>query len=814
MSEEKRIGKILKAIKDRVQEEVKILLGADFAISGAETALLSKEDIFDELAGKQICARMDILAGENKAKGCLLIGIKDAIRLGGTLIMLPDSELEEFVGREDYSEEIEDSYGEIANIIAGSFTKDFEEMHPKGYRFVRKEQEILLPVKIEPESDEPVPNTVYYRVIFTMTLEGNALGSMVMLMPGEFFGLDISGIEAAKTEPVADESVEECFEGEQQKPETGETAPSDLIEPKKIDVKKHKARIDRLLEECQKRLQTEVSELLGTTVRFTELDNYFTTKEEFFDNHIDGKHVIADMEAVGDSQGMSYFVASLADAINLGGVLIMLPPNELGAAVTKEDFSEDIEDAYGEVANIVSGVYTAIFEENYIEKLRFIKKKLTTVVPVKVEAEGDEPIINCRYYVSRLQIAIEENELGSVHMLFPVELLQLEDFFTEDEKGFEPKKDPVEFRERDAIDGEKNGPSFGSGGARAGDSRADLEKRQKKVDKLLAICRKKMEEEVTALLGTDVRFSGMENRVITKEEFFEEQVVGKQVFANMEVAGDLEGMSYFSVDIKDAIRIGGVLIMLPSSELENAVTNDDFSDDTRDAYGEIANIVAGVYTEIFEDQYSKKLRFIRREVCDVSPLKVDIDSDEPMPSQKYYLNSLKLEINGDSCSRVNFLVPLEIFDLLGLDSPVDNYDTDASDDYDAVSSSAGVVSANALDILLIGDDEIEADKIKVTLEKRGYRVKLLSFKDNIHNYLPGDLKAVYLVTRTVNELAFGTAIKVSSSCSFPIVAAGPGWTRSMVIKAAKYGISDILLTPASEETIEVNVNNNLLKKAA
>ncbi|PID73055.1 MAG: hypothetical protein CR992_00010 [Desulfobacterales bacterium] len=628
MSEEKRIGKILKAIKDRVQEEVKILLGADFAISGAETALLSKEDIFDELAGKQICARMDILAGENKAKGCLLIGIKDAIRLGGTLIMLPDSELEEFVGREDYSEEIEDSYGEIANIIAGSFTKDFEEMHPKGYRFVRKEQEILLPVKIEPESDEPVPNTVYYRVIFTMTLEGDALGSMVMLMPGEFFGLDISGIEAAKTEPVADESVEECFEGEQQKPETGETAPSDLIEPKKIDVKKHKARIDRLLEECRKRLQTEVSELLGTTVRFTELDNYFTTKEEFFDNHIDGKHVIADMEAVGDSQGMSYFVASLADAINLGGVLIMLPPNELGAAVTKEDFSEDIEDAYGEVANIVSGVYTAIFEENYIEKLRFIKKKLTTVVPVKVEAEGDEPIINCRYYVSRLQIAIEENELGSVHMLFPVELLQLEDFFTEDEKGFEPKKDPVEFRERDAIDGEKNGPSFGSGGARAGDSRADLEKRQKKVDKLLAICRKKMEEEVTALLGADVRFSGMENRVITKEEFFEEQVVGKQVFANMEVAGDLEGMSYFSVDIKDAIRIGGVLIMLPSSELENAVTNDDFSDDTRDAYGEIANIVAGVYTEIFEDQYSKKLRFIRREVCDVSPLKVDIDSDE------------------------------------------------------------------------------------------------------------------------------------------------------------------------------------------
>ncbi len=588
MGEEKRIKKILKAIRERVQEEVKMLLGTDFTISGFETALLSKEDIFDEFAGKQICARMDILAEEKKARGCLLIGIRDAIRLGGTLIMLPDSELEEFVGREDYSEEIEDSYGEIANIIAGSFTKDFEEMHPKAYRFVRKEQEILLPVKVETESDDPVPDAVYYQVVLTMTLEGNELGSLVMLMPGDFFGLGTAGAEAPKAEPVVDESVE--------------------------------ARVGR---------------------EQPEIDGVFTPEAE---------------------------------------------------------------------------------------------------VPV------------------------------------------IEDSASPDSE--KPQK-------------------------------IDVKKHRARIDKLFAICREKMEGEVTALLGIDVKLSGMENRVISKEEFLEEQVSGKQVFANMEVAGDLEGMSYFSVDIKDAIRIGGLLIMLPSSELENAVANDDFSDDTRDAYSEIANVVAGVYTGIFEEQYSKKLRFIRREVCDVFPFKVDIDSDDPMPSQKYYLNSLKLEINGNACSRVNFLVPLDIFDLQGLDSPVDSHDDDAGDDYDAgFSSSADALSGDAPDILLIGDDELEAGKIKTSLERREYSVKFLSFKDNIQNYLSGDLKAVYLVMRDVNELAFGTAIKVSSSYSLPIVAAGPGWTRSMVIRAVKYGVSDILLTPASEEAIEVNVNNNVLRKAA
>ena len=40
----------------------------------------------------------------------LLVGIKDAIRLGGTLIMLPDLELQEVIGREEYREEVEDSF--------------------------------------------------------------------------------------------------------------------------------------------------------------------------------------------------------------------------------------------------------------------------------------------------------------------------------------------------------------------------------------------------------------------------------------------------------------------------------------------------------------------------------------------------------------------------------------------------------------------------------------------------------------------------------------------------------------------------------
>ncbi len=63
--------------------------------------------------------------------------------------------------------------------------------------------------------------------------------------------------------------------------------------------------------------------------------------------------------------------------------------------------------------------------------------------------------------------------------------------------------------------------------------------------------------------------------------------------------------------------------MLPPSELENVVKEEDFSEDSRDAFGEIANIISGAYTAVFEEQYKPKLRFIRKELHDVVPAKVD-----------------------------------------------------------------------------------------------------------------------------------------------------------------------------------------------
>lgn len=74
-----------------------------------------------------------------------------------------------------------------------------------------------------------------------------------------------------------------------------------------------------------------------------------------------------------------------------------------------------------------------------------------------------------------------------------------------------------------------------------------------------------------ALLGANIILSDQENRLLSKGEFFFDQVAGRQILADLEVTGEVQGKSYLSLSVKDAIHLGGILIMLPPAELENVV---------------------------------------------------------------------------------------------------------------------------------------------------------------------------------------------------------------------------------------------------
>jgi len=132
----------------------------------------------------------------------------------------------------------------------------------------------------------------------------------------------------------------------------------------------------------------------------------------------------------------------------------------------------------------------------------------------------------------------------------------------------------------------------------------------------------------------------------------------------------------------------------------------------------------------------------------------------------------------------------------------------------SVGGTKGKTVNQGIDVLVVSDDAQEAEKITEVLKQRHLSAKILSFKDSVTDYLPGEVKAVFLVMSNVNEKAFSVAIKISAACSLPLIAAGPGWTRTKVITAVKYGVNDILLTPATSDDVGEKIENISVKLAA
>jgi chemotaxis protein CheY-P-specific phosphatase CheC/ActR/RegA family two-component response regulator len=604
---------------------------------------------------------------------------------------------------------------------------------------------------------------------------------------------------------------------------------------------KVKERLDKIMAVCRGRIEEEVSALLGKTMKISEPETAVTSKEGFFAEPAP-KSVLSHIQLVGDITGDGCLIVSVRDAIRIGGTLIMLPDSELNKVISDEEYSEELEDSYGEIANIICGAITVIFEEQYPKKLRLVRTEQEVIVPVKVVVESDEPVANGSYYVMRASMKLEGVEMGELQLLLPAASM-----------GFVEPPTEVEEEKTNAGKAGEVGGSSGDLGissqqeAESGVIRqetaiepevvsiAQLERQKKRVAQLLDVCLEKIGEEVGALLGVSFKVDGWDSEIYCKEELLE-QTGGKQVMARMDVRGDKEGEAYILASLKDAIFLGGTLIMLPDSELEEVVRNDEFSADTEDAYGEIANIISGVYTAVFEEQYRYNISFVKKELEIITPDKIDPDSDDVIANEFYFLSAGELVVGEKKLGRLQAVFPLSFFGLEDLAQPVVADEPSATDivadtacQQTADSSSGeqvisggtvnqsgtakslkGSGNSDSADVLIFSDDEKESASVDELLTRQGYRSKIIDYREHVNNHLTPSVGVVFLIMKEVDEQGFGMAIKLSNSgLTVPLVVAGPAWTHSAVLKAVKYGASDILITPATEMDIQEKLNANM-----
>lgn len=630
-----------------------------------------------------------------------------------------------------------------------------------------------------------------------------------------------------------------------------------------------RAIIDVICRNGLENLSGEVSALLGQDLTCSDIRLGLTTKARLFNDPGRNKSALTCMTVSGDREGHSYLLTRISTAAILAGTLIMLPEDMIAENAGSEQLEGELNDAFGEVANIIAGIFTQSFVDKYSKTIRFIKQTVEELIPTKIDVASDNPFPPGQYYVASCTMTLGETDLGLLELIVPADIFELEAEETEAadqmsaaapaptarQEARPTPVSPAQTSETPPV------PPAGS------PKKPSFVEAKKLVDVVFKTTISQAGEEVGALLGQTLKSTDIQLSMTTKAEFFSSHCIEKSILTHLKVTGSKEGLGYMAVQVPDAIILGGTLIMLPEDQIEEQKQDGTFDGEVADAFGEIANILAGSLTQVFLDRYPQPLRFIKTDSETVVPTKIDPASEAPFAAGDYYLASFSIAIEGFELDRIQFIFPAEIFDLdncptaapeqtsgsaaevartaatVEADSPGSNQPAPgewggaplqapafdppqepqnaAADQLPAPRDESGPTVETAAShfpgppvVLIISDQKDNTVPYADILTGAGYDCRTLSFQDEVRElFRQHQVLGIFLVMAKVGEKGFAAAIKLQAAGQSlpPIIFAGPEWTRTAVLRAVKYGAKDILVTPASTDEIQDKVALHIKK---
>ena len=571
----------------------------------------------------------------------------------------------------------------------------------------------------------------------------------------------------------------------------------------------HRERLEQTLLACRDRIQEEVAALIGKPFRLGAPVFRLADAGTLTGEPAAAGRLFAPVRLDGEVAGMGLMLVRLGDAIRIGGLLVMLPEVELQGAVRAEAWSEEMADTFAEVAGIVCGALSAVFKEQFPQQVRFL------AAGQQVVAAGDpvppSSLATGEMFVLTLPMEAEGCDFGPFTLALPAAPFGL-----------------VASDAALATTGEPDATAADT--AAAADQRTAMEEPQpptpappdsrRLAQRVMADCLARTGDAVGNLLGGSLGIVPERQAVLTREEVLAQAGAG-QVLARLTVGGEGEGEACVLTDLPTAAALGGGLLMLPEDELATAMRADRLDQDLTDAYAEVITVIASACTAVFAEQDTvARLRFDRGTVATLPA------DNRALPAAGYCLAAGRVAFAGRDLGRLQLLVPAH---LLGLELPEAASEAEevaaadegdraataaqepgieeagtAADDSGAAGEAAG--AGATAEVLLFSDDRAESDRILAMLARIGSSGRVCHFKDPVHAALAPGVRMVVLVMGEVSEQGFGVAIKLASAgLRVPLVAAGPAWTRSLVLQAVKYGVSDVLVTPVAEEDLRARL---------
>ena len=416
MNHRERLEQTLSLCRDRIQEEVAALIGKPFHLGAPVFRLIDGHALGSEEVGSGRVFAPVRLDGEVEGMGLLLLRLRDALRIGGLLVMLPEVELRQAVEAEAWTEETADTFAEVAGIVCGALSAVFKEQFPRQVRFLAAGQQ-AVPAG-EPVAAASLPAGEVLVLSLPMEAEGCDFGAFTLALPAAPFGLVAAGAATTPAEAVDGEAEFARPDGDADTIRAdGAAWPAAVDAPERPD---NQRLARRVMADCLARTADAVGNPLGGSLRITPERQLVLDRQEAL-AQAGGLQVLTRLTVRGEGEGEGCVLTDLPTAAALGGSLLMLPEHELAAAMGADRLDPDLADGFAEVVTVIAGACTAVFaEQDRVARLGFDRGPVETAVPDRrtLPASG--------YCLAAGRVSFAGRDLGRLQLLVPASLLGVE----------------------------------------------------------------------------------------------------------------------------------------------------------------------------------------------------------------------------------------------------------------------------------------------------------------------------------------------------------------------------------------------------
>lgn len=557
------------------------------------------------------------------------------------------------------------------------------------------------------------------------------------------------------------------------------------------------SKIENISRAALQAAQEGLSTLVGAEVVFSLQSASLMKKNEFME-HLHGVNSVTGLLLKGSYRGDGCLVFSRKSAIKLSGKMIMLPPAEMNMVLAESAFEEEMAAAFEEIPRMFITAFLEPFKSQELRISSILCRKSRIAIDRPGDAEFDYLIPEHTYYQVAAESTVDGLDAGVVRLLLPAFILVCSPLFATISQG----SIEAAVADHSGAPSSEQLPSPPSSLSFAGAEEAAPRLGSQAIQRLVFLA-----QELTMLVGASVS--------VRAEQFL--NVDGAEVYLTLEnsphVSGSFSLRGLHSPEVwvfaapADALWLGALLSEGIHGAVLARLQAGSFNADRQDGFSEIAAVIINSFTAGFSVDVETDQDVVKKDLFDYQNGSSEPPDCSFRTDQRYQLCSLKIAAGALGNATLYLLFPESILDLPQPEAALaDDTDqtmdslmlTEAEHGDDAGSEAVQVENGHPWrgTVLVIDNKGLYGEAITKELNDGRIlydRVTALPeiSKDKLESY-----NAIIMVIEELNEMALGLTIKINSLCSVPLIVAASQWRQSEVLKAVRYGVSDILMTPA------------------